>query len=1156
MFQTDFKREDNRVVLRFLESKQGFLFLRKKIEEHDLREWSVRTGASGSLAHAEITRLMEERKEQVIETGNRLIIYDKALAQLSSNALKAFGLPPKLSFTFRLEQRGSLATGDFVITPLWQHQGENTRVKRDGAFLTHSRSDESYIIPDPIFGICTILDEYKTSSDKSVARQMQLAAKVLALIRRPAVYVDPLDDATPLFSLDQEGNSADDLKIRLDDTLSRFTVKTATAISFDVSFKNKHGYHIKPVLFGKVPDAGKSPASEKQGLLTQEERLTFENDPRKGFFSSTSAKPTYLLESGEYILIDELLFPVFEHVRNIDTASSELREIFATNPAEAIAEIYRSRLESDETLDLPDDIQQEQVEQIISSIFVETKEYSDRVTELGLWVPPVVPWVKRKPNSWEPEEFGIYLGDQFVVLPTDKIEDLKAELSATIQKGEKIVRHEGHDIPATEEVKAILDQLIGIAKPTAKPDQIENGGEEPKVSEQKVLLIKDNFDELKYRCELTERPRHIHTNLSPMIITMLMEHQDVSLDWQIDAYLQGLPGVLNADDQGLGKTLQTIAFMAWLQENMRKAPSDQKKPILVVAPTTLLKNWATEVETHMGSWLGLGSRIDVYGSGLKRLKKVTDDDTYYLDLGLDTQHEDDRICWVLTTYQTLAQNQVEFAKIDFAAVVYDEIQNVKNVTTLAHRAVQSMKADFTIGLTGTPVENEISELWAIMDTIAPGSLGSLREFVDRFKNADKARYRELHQEIFANSYSDVSSGKPIATIGIRRMKSDTVKVLPLKKYRFYATDMPEIQARAYDMVFADLKNHVHGRALKILHQLRTVSLYPGNLQQLDNQPNALETMMERSARIKAAVKILDDVRDRGEKVLLFLETHEMQHLLRRLLRERYGVDDIPILNGQTTPQRRGNIVEEFKQTRGDGQFAIRILSPKSAGIGITMIAATHIVHLSRWWNPAVEEQCNDRIYRIGQDMDCTIHIPITVHPHHQDASFDCILNDIMVRKRKLFRDVLMPSEDGEADQGAMISGMTKSKFDIQKIDGLDWKEFELWSGREAQRSGNWRMSRTPCTGDGGLDTHLVNLERGDVILVQCKFTDDHEKFMSAKPVQEVLNSVNRYDVSKGYQCVVLTNANGFDNQAKRLAAEKGVKLIDRHRLSMWPNHII
>lgn len=1171
MFQTDFRREDNKVVLQFLEMRKGLLPFTKKVEERDLREWSVRSGASGSLAHAEISRLIADYPMLVIETDKSLIFYDKALAQLSNNTLKALGMPGNPGFTFCLEQRGSLASGNLKIIPRWMHGGQNIRVRRDGVLLSHKGED--YIVPDPIFEILSVIDKHKTDVETDTPRRMEMVARILKLVKPPEDNAGSFDDGTHQLPLDLTKDDPETLTVLLDEALSRFKVKTAGAISFDVTFKNEHGYHIKPVFFGKVPDEGGSSASEKQGLLTPEERLVFESDPRKGFFSSASAKRTYLLQSGEYILIDELLFPAIEHVRELENAEPEIREHFAINPSRVITEIYRERLQASGADALADDIQQEQVEQIISSIIVETKEFSDRVTELGLWVPPVIPWVKRLPNSWEPEEFGIYLGEEFITLPPEEIEELRAKIDEAVRKGEKTVRHQGRDIPATEEVKAVINQLVGMVKPKPKPDEPsgdgagdEKGDEEGQgasgskdpvpPSGHEVLLIKDNFDELKYRRELTERPRYVPASKPSGISATLMEHQDVSFAWQVEAFVSGLPGVLNADDQGLGKTLQTIAFMAWLQENMRRASSGgEKKPILVVAPTTLLRNWTSEVEAHMSSMFGLGSRIDAYGSGLQRVRREAGDGTTYLDLGLDGQRDDDRICWVLTTYQTLAQNQVEFAKIDFATVVFDEIQNVKNVSTLAHRAAQSLKVDFVIGLTGTPVENDISELWAIMDTIAPGSLGSLRDFMERFKDAAEEEYRTLHEEIFAESYSAISI-RHIPSIGIRRMKNDTIKDLPLKNYRLYPTDMPEIQAFAYDTVFVKLKNHVHGRALKILHQLRTVSLYPGNLQLLHNQPNALDTMMAQSARIKAAVEIIDKIRDRREKVLLFIETHEMQHLLRRLFCERYGLSDIPILNGQTTPQRRGNIVEDFKKTRGDGKFDIRILSPKSAGVGITMIAATHIIHLSRWWNPAVEEQCNDRIYRIGQDMDCTIHIPLAVHPHHREATFDCILNDIMIRKRKLFRDILMPSEDIEADQGTMIAGMTNSSFDLGEIDQLDWKEFEIWSGREAQEKGVWKMSTTPRVGDGGLDTHLEHRERGDIVLVQCKYTDNHSKLMGVSPVNEVLHSATRYDVSKGHQCVVLTNAQGFDDRAKRLADENGVILVDRHRLSLWPKHIV
>ena len=1160
MFQTEYRREENKVVLQFLETRKGLLPFTNKIEEHTLRDWSAKSGASGALAHAEISRLAETYPMQVVETDRSLILYDKILAQLSANTLKSLGLPANPSLAFRLEQSGSLRSGNLAIQPRWMHGGQAARTKRDGVFLTHR--GEKYIIPDPIFEILALIDTYKNMSIKDVAHQMEMVAKLLELVTPKAPLSDHLDAQLHDLPADLKKDDPDALSFELDAVLARFKVKTARAMSFDITFKNEHGFHIKPVLFGKVPETGQNPASEKQGLLTPEERLIFECDPKKGFFSNQGAKRTYLLQSGEYVLIDDLLFPALEHVRSMETADPEARERFAANPATVISEIYRERLLADGADALSDDIQQEQVEQILSSIIVETKEFSDRVTELGLWTPPVVPWVKRQPNSWEPEEFGIYLGEEFITLPPEDLQGLRAKIDEAIDKGEKTVRYQGLDVPANEEVKNILDQLEGMVKPTPKPeewdtdDEDEGRGGEPVKEGPQVLLIKDNFDELKYTRELFERPLYTDKALPGVIRSTLMEHQEASFSWQVDAYLSGLPGLLNADDQGLGKTLQTLSFMAWLQSNMRRAPAAEKKPILVVAPTTLLKNWTTEVETHMADQFGLGSRIDAYGSGLGGLKKIAGDGSTYLDLGLSTQHADDQICWVLTTYQTLAQNQVEFAKIGFAVVVYDEIQNIKNVTTLAHRAAQSMKADFTVGLTGTPVENTIAELWAIMDTVAPGSLGSLKDFMARFKSGDEQLYRGLHDDIFLNGYSRARDRVATPCIGIRRMKSETVKDLPLKNYRFYPADMPETQAIAYDTVFYKLKNHVHGRALKILHQLRSVSLYPGNLQLLHNQPDALETMMANSARMRATVDILDDIREKREKVLLFIETHEMQHLLRRLLCERYGLDDIPILNGQTTPQRRGTIVEDFKKTRHDGRFDIRILSPKSAGVGITMIAATHIIHLSRWWNPAVEEQCNDRIYRIGQNLDCTIHIPIAVHPHYKEATFDCILNDIMIRKRKLFRDVLMPSEDMEADQGAMIAGMTSERFDLREIDRLDWKAFELWSGRRAREIGIWKTSTTPRMGDGGLDTHLEHRERGDIVLVQCKYTDDHDKYMGASPVHEVLHSATRYDVSKGHQCVVLTNAQGFDENARRLAEERNVILVDRHRLSLWPKHII
>jgi SNF2 family DNA or RNA helicase len=204
----------------------------------------------------------------------------------------------------------------------------------------------------------------------------------------------------------------------------------------------------------------------------------------------------------------------------------------------------------------------------------------------------------------------------------------------------------------------------------------------------------------------------------------------------MQAWTAGLPGILNADEQGLGKTLQTIAFLTWLKAHMKQSAAESRGPILIVAPTSLLRNWEQEVETHVEG-RGFGSLIRLYGGSLGSQKRRNTQGTEtqsglpQLDLEwLDEAFEDGRAhrYWVLTTYTTLANYQHSLGKVRFSAMVMDEIQNIKNRATLASKAVEAMNADFRIGLTGTPIENAAIDLWTIMDRIAPGCLGSGSEF--------------------------------------------------------------------------------------------------------------------------------------------------------------------------------------------------------------------------------------------------------------------------------------------------------------------------------------------------------------------------------------------------------------------------------------------
>ena len=1147
MFKITPERVPGGFKLTFQEEKRWALGLLRKMEFADLRAWSKASGASASLARDELMRLENSDPDLFRADGHDLFIADDGLARLSNNALKALNLYGNPDADFSLEQKGSLRLPEFALVPKWTKGGATMRTSRDGVVL--NRSGIKSIIPEPIWSILKEIDAARASGLETVAQRMEHAATVLDLVR-PQESRDDLEE-----SFDFEDEDARQTSIvRLEGALQNFKVKTAKSLSIRTE-RGTDGFHSMPVLFGKKSRNEAGEISESDSLLNVEERATFEHHEERSFLAFSHAKRSYLLDSGEYLLIDEDLLPALEYVREVDKQSPEERQAFAENPVRALVGVYRARLEARAGQALSDDLHEEQVENLISRVFVETKEYSERVLGLGLWVPPVLPYIQRPPNSWEPEEFGVYIGEDFIALPPDQITELRDKVEVAIAEGKPTVEHQQYKIPATQATLDTLEQLQGMVRPSEPEGDGDAGKTKP---ERQALLVKENFDEDGYKKAAQKRFLHAASRASSKVTSTLMEHQQKALDWQIDAYLTGLPGILNADDQGLGKTLQSIAFTAWLQDNMRAGPDDGMKPILVVAPTALLKNWAEEVETHMGNQFGLGARIDAYGSGLKAIKREDENGNITIDLGIGNDvRPENRICWVLTTYTTLTENHIEFAKIDFGCVIFDEIQNIKNPATLAHRAAQVMKSDFTIGLTGTPVENHIADLWAISDVLSPGFFGPLKAFVDKYGGADEATYEELNKQVFKAGYWAQADGTHSVPMGIRRMKTDEIKDLPLKKYRLHPAEMPKLQAEAYTQIFHRLQDGAKGRALKMLHQLRSVSLYPGQFKALEEDPDALQTMMDNSARIKKTVEILDEICDAGQKVLIFLETRELQYLLARLLSERYGLDSIPIINGETSPHRRGKIVSDFQKVRGDGRFDIRILGPRSAGVGLTLTAAQHVIHLSRWWNPAIEEQCNDRIFRIGQDMDVTIHIPIAVHPEYMSNSFDCILNDIMIRKRQLFQRVLMPMENARQDQSDVVAGLTGANgFDISQIDALDWKRFENWVGKEAENTGLWEYNQTPRTGDGGADSHLRHKLRKDIVLVQCKFTEKDEKYLGEAPIHEVLHSKGRYPSEHGQQCVVITNGTGYTKAAIDLAARESVILIDRNNLALWPKHVI
>ena len=235
--------------------------------------------------------------------------------------------------------------------------------------------------------------------------------------------------------------------------------------------------------------------------------------------------------------------------------------------------------------------------------------------------------------------------------------------------------------------------------------------------------------------------------------------------------------------------------------------------------------------------------------------------------------------------------------------------------------------------------------------------------------------------------------------------------------------MPSEQATAYDHVLARARalrqSGSKGAMLKILHMLRGTSLHhraPVGLSDFDEYISS-------SARLKKTFELLDQIKGQNEKALIFCEDIEMQSFVSIAVQERFKLSKpVPIINGSVEGSKRQGIVTEF-QTKPSG-FDVMILSPKAGGVGLTITAANHVIHLSRWWNPAVEDQATDRVYRIGQYKPVSVHIPMAVHPDEVigPSSFDVRLNSLMERKRALSRGLLVPPES-EADIDAMLSAV-------------------------------------------------------------------------------------------------------------------------------------
>ncbi|MFZ4574681.1 MAG: DEAD/DEAH box helicase [Phycisphaerales bacterium] len=447
-------------------------------------------------------------------------------------------------------------------------------------------------------------------------------------------------------------------------------------------------------------------------------------------------------------------------------------------------------------------------------------------------------------------------------------------------------------------------------------------------------------------------PKHFRGTLRP--------YQIRGVSWLVFQERLGF-GVCLADDMGLGKTVQLLALLAWEREGMEAHEPDvvnpdpaapRVAPTLLVVPMSVVGNWIHETARfcpHIKLLVHHGNT------------RLQNDEFIARAVASDL---------VITTYALAHRDRELLAKVQWGRVVLDEAQYVKNAVSKQSQAVRLLQAGHRVALTGTPVENRLTELWSIMDFLNPGYLGTAAGFRQKFavsieRYHDRARADQLRGLV-----------RPFV---LRRLKSDPTVVadLPEKLESKEFSHLTGEQASLYESCVRRMLGEVEtvegirrrGLVLAALVRLKQICNHPALLlKEGKNSPGPIDP--SRSGKCIRLLEMLDEVVAEGDQALVFTQFREMGDILVPMLQHQLK-KTVLFLHGGTTQTQRQALVEQFQ--KADGTSPILVLSLRAGGVGLNLTAATHVFHFDRWWNPAVENQATDRAYRIGQTRTVQVH---------------------------------------------------------------------------------------------------------------------------------------------------------------------------------------
>lgn len=798
--------------------------------------------------------------------------------------------------------------------------------------------------------------------------------------------------------------------------------------------------------------------------------------------------------------------------------------------------------------------------------------YSESVAGFGIDKPYYSPFIakKDKDGSWFPENImeGVLFTPEgtnepiAVSLPEETLDSLATEIQMAQEQGEETITLPGCDTPIKLPEAECLINTFRQARRDLAEGLLNLGapkGKDISLKEIKKLVLKANVNQVEH-LEQRGRLRSSKEDFVPLLPkslkadVRLKEHQLQGLGWLQYLWSQSpqiCRGGVLADDMGLGKTLQLLCSIITCFE------TDQSvDPFLLVAPVSLLENWVEEINRFfVADTIPI---LTLYGDCLskKRLpKKIIE---AQLDVNVGSLLRND---WlgdaklVLTTYETLRDLEFSLAGQRWSMIICDEAQKIKNPNAMVTRAAKKQNARLKIACTGTPVENTLTDLWCLFDFVQPGLLGALNTFGAQYRkpieaesDQQKAKVQELRDLIEPQL--------------LRRTKTEVAKDLPSKnevehcrkillsdyQRSLYAQAIRHFRQRSSEESSVGLQS-----SLGLLQYLRRLCSDPRPPGQQAVIGESLTELEYRSPKLAWLMKTLGDIQARREKAILFCEFRDLQRTLQRAISERFDLSP-DIINGNTSTRANSTSSRQqrLREFQGKDGFGVIILSPLAVGFGVNIQAANHVIHFTRPWNPAKEDQATDRAYRIGQTKEVFVYYPVVTAEDF--TTFDAKLDMLLAEKRALANDMLNGTGDLSSSDFGDLEDIDGSKaFSDEFISPDDIAAmtptcFEIFCAVLWNAQGYSKVFTTPNSGDGGVD--VVAIQDNEGVLIQCKSSSIDGQELGWDAIKEVAAGVAAYSARHPgirFKKIACTNQR-FNKNACIQAKLNHVELVDRDTL--------